>query len=145
METFFVGNVFGVLIILFVSLILNLDFRSHRLAMQHAHESYYVDITEEQRESIREYLKDYSSSPGIYSSLWKYSLYFLVGIPLSAILAGVVLSLYRSVTIATLLLYHFSFSLLTFLFVLLVILTLIASHSVLSYSIMSSLCSQCFP
>jgi len=117
--TVIINGVFCVSVILFLSLVLHEDFRSSRLA---------------------EY-----DSPAIYCGLRDYSLFFLIGIPLTFICVGGMLSLYRSVTIGTLCLYHFMFSLVVLLFVLFVILVLIFAHGTQSYSIVSPLCRQCYP
>ena len=73
--------------------------------------------------------KTLSNAPAIYVLLCKHWRYFLVGIPLLAILIGGILSFYRSVTIATLILYHFCFSFFTLCLVLLAMTALLVANT----------------
>ena len=139
------GNLFGVFVILLMSVILHFDFSANRLAQQRELEPYMVDIVdEEQRER---WIRFVDSSPAAYSHLQNYSP-FLLSIPLPTFLAGVILSLYRSVTLKILLCYHIYCNIFIFTFVLYVMLVLFITHSVLPYCIFTippiDIHSQCY-
>jgi hypothetical protein len=140
-ESVVAGNMLCVLIILFVSLILHLDFHSNWVAQRWQAKQWGLEDTVE---AMREYHSFYDDSPAVYSSLRKNSLYLLVGIPFASILVGVVLSLYRSVTIGTLLAYHFCCAILVLVFVFYVTLVLLCAHSVLSYNLLPPLHAECY-
>ena len=69
------------------------------------------------------------NSPALYSILYKHWQYFAVGIPLSTLLIGDLLSFYRSVTITVLGLYHFVFAMFTLYLVLCAILAVMISNT----------------
>ena len=76
------------------------------------------------QEQLKEVVK---YTPGMYYMLYSSWQYFLVGIPLLTLVVGGILSLYRSITIAMLGLYHFIFCGLTFILVLHAILAVFIS------------------
>lgn len=109
------GNMFILLIFLFFAAILTADFRSNRAL-------------------------EFTTNPAMYSYFQDYAVYFLFGIPVSAIVFGVILLFYRSVRIGTLCLYHFTFGLSTLIFVLLSCLILILAHGNNTYSVFTHVC-----
>ncbi len=114
--TVLIGNTFGLVVTLFASLILSADFRSNR-AM------------------------GFVTNPAVYTVSQNYAFYFLTALFLSAIIIGGILLLYQSITISTLCLYHFTFGLLTILFILHAILVLSLAHGNNSYSVFTHIFS----
>ena len=120
--------VFYLLILLFMSVVFHFDLE---LKWYHSTKTGFFDkiprMSEKakKREQLETIVRD---TPALYCRLYRHWQYFLVGIPTFTLLIGGILSFYRSVTIETLGLYHFVFSLFTFCLALIATLAVIISN-----------------
>ena len=120
---------FYLLILLFMSMIFHFDLKAKWSLDTSA--GYFDELPRMSEEAkMREQLdKVVSETPVMYCVLYKSWQYFLIGIPLLNILVGGIFSCYRSITIATLGLYHFVFSFVTLCLVLFAVLAVVISNT----------------
>jgi hypothetical protein len=115
------------LLLWFMSLIFRIDLETEWYYALKAEMFEVPRMSEESKK--QEQLKEVVAlRPACYSYLYKHWHYFIVGIPLLTLVGGGILSWYRSITIRTLISYHFFFSFFTLCMVLMVVFVIMISN-----------------